>query len=107
VDAKVIDMGAYDLMLGMDWHELYRPMVCDWLEKWIEFQMNSKTVRLQGIVSTQPKIIQEVSVEQVLKWGKGNYLWAAVLLEPTDKSSTLTDQYLVNGVPDTIKELIV
>jgi hypothetical protein len=33
----VIDMGAYDLVLGMDWLELYRPMVCDWLEKWIEF----------------------------------------------------------------------
>jgi hypothetical protein len=29
----VIDMGSYDLVLGMDWLELYRPMVCDWLEK--------------------------------------------------------------------------
>jgi hypothetical protein len=87
----VIDMGAYDLVLGMDWLELYRPMVCDWLEKWIEFQMNSKTVRLQGIVSAQPKIIQEVSLEQVLKWEKGNDLWATVLLEPTNKSSTLID----------------
>jgi hypothetical protein len=91
MDVMVIDMGAYDLVLGMDWLELYRPMVCDWLEKWIEFQMNSKTVRLQGIVSAQPKIIQEVSLGQVLKWEKGNDLWATVLLEPTNKSSTLID----------------
>jgi hypothetical protein len=55
MDAKVIDTGAYDLVLGMDWLELYGPMVCAWLEKWIEFQMNYKTVRLQGIVSAQPK----------------------------------------------------
>jgi hypothetical protein len=53
--------------------------------------MNSKTVRLQGTVSAQPKIIQEVSLEQVLKWEKGNDLWATVLLEPTNKSSTLID----------------
>jgi hypothetical protein len=43
-------------------------------------------------------------VEQVLKWEKDNDLCVAVLLEPTDKSSTLTDQYLLSGVPDTIKE---
>jgi hypothetical protein len=29
VDAKVIDMGAYNLVLGMDWLEKFRPMVCD------------------------------------------------------------------------------
>jgi predicted aspartyl protease len=29
VDAKVIEMGAYDLILGMDWLEMYKPMVCD------------------------------------------------------------------------------
>jgi predicted aspartyl protease len=29
VDAKVIEMGAYDLVLGIDWLELYRPIMCD------------------------------------------------------------------------------
>jgi hypothetical protein len=33
-------------------------------------------------------------------------LWAAVLLEPTTKSYTLDDQYLVNGIPAQIKDLI-
>jgi hypothetical protein len=29
VDAKIIDMGAYDLVLGIDWLEQFRPMTCD------------------------------------------------------------------------------
>jgi predicted aspartyl protease len=37
VDAKLIDIGAYDLVLGMDWMERFSPMTCDWLAKWIEF----------------------------------------------------------------------
>jgi hypothetical protein len=45
-------------------------------------------------------------VEQVMKWGRGNYLWVVVLLEPSTKSSTLTDHYLLNGVPTKIKDLI-
>jgi hypothetical protein len=47
-DVKAIAMGAYDLVLGMDWFD--RPMTCDWLEKWIEFEHQGKWVRLQGIV---------------------------------------------------------
>jgi hypothetical protein len=50
VNAKVLAMGAYDLVLGMDWLEKFRPMTCDRLEKWIEFSYNNTLVRLQGIV---------------------------------------------------------
>jgi hypothetical protein len=53
MDANVLDMGAYDLVLGMDWLEQVRPMVCDWLHKWIEFTYNDATVRLQGILPYQ------------------------------------------------------
>jgi hypothetical protein len=37
-DAKIIDTGAYDLVLGTDWLEQFSPMTCDWLAKWIEFK---------------------------------------------------------------------
>jgi hypothetical protein len=37
VAAKILDMGAYDLVLEIDWLEKFSPMTCDWLEKWIEF----------------------------------------------------------------------
>jgi predicted aspartyl protease len=29
VDAKILDLAAYDLILGMDWLEQHRPMTCD------------------------------------------------------------------------------
>jgi hypothetical protein len=46
MDAKVLDMGAYDLVLGMNWLKQFRPMVCDWLDKWIKFQYQDTIVRL-------------------------------------------------------------
>jgi hypothetical protein len=38
------------------------------------------------------------SAEQVLKWDKGNELWATVLIEPSTKSSPLLDSYIHNGI---------
>jgi hypothetical protein len=106
VNAKVLDMGAYDLVLGMDWLEQFSPMVCDWLGKWIEFPYEGSTVRLQGILHTTSSELQEISVEQIVKWDKGNEFWATVLVEPATKSMTLLDDYLLKGIPSTIKDLI-
>jgi hypothetical protein len=71
MDAKIIDMGAYDLVLGMDWLEQFSPMTCNWLDKWIEFMYNQNLVRLQGMVASPiPQWLPEVSAEQVIKWDK-------------------------------------
>lgn len=45
-NARVIELAAYDLILGMDWLEQFSPMTCDWLAKWIEFKHNGQMVRL-------------------------------------------------------------
>jgi hypothetical protein len=42
VNAKIIDMGAYDLDLGMDWLEKIRPMTCDWLQKILSLSIKTK-----------------------------------------------------------------
>jgi hypothetical protein len=47
--------------------------------------VNDSTVRLQGITSSPNKEIKEVVVEQVIKWDRGNDLWAVVLVEPAEK----------------------
>jgi hypothetical protein len=52
VDARVLGMTAYDLILGMDWLEQHGPMTCDWLMKWVEFDYQGSIVRLQGILPT-------------------------------------------------------
>jgi hypothetical protein len=36
-DARVLDIGAYDMILGMDWLEMHSPMQCDWARKTIGF----------------------------------------------------------------------
>jgi hypothetical protein len=82
-------------------------MNCAWLEKWIEFNYNNQLIRLQGIVHSEPCELLEGSAEQVLKWDKGNELWATVLIEPSTKSSPLLDSYIHNGIPDQIKDLIL
>jgi hypothetical protein len=46
--------------------------------------VNDSTVRLQGITSSPNKEIKVV-VEQVIKWDRGNDLWAVVLVEPAEK----------------------
>jgi hypothetical protein len=45
-------------------------------------------------------------MEQLLKWDKGNDLWATVLIEPTPQPSALTEQYIINGVSSQIVDLI-
>jgi hypothetical protein len=62
---------------------------------------------LQGIVHSEPCELLKVSAEQVLKWDKGNELWAIVLIESSTKSSPLLNNYIHNGIPDQIKDLIL
>jgi predicted aspartyl protease len=35
VNARVLNLAAYDLILGMDWLEQHNHMTCDWLKKLI------------------------------------------------------------------------
>jgi hypothetical protein len=50
--------------------------------------------------------LQEIPVEQVMKWDKGNELWATMLVELADKSSSLMDSYFSKGIPQQVKDLI-
>lgn len=69
--AKVVELGGYDIILGIDWLEQWGPMTCHWKKKWIEFQFQEKMVRLQGIQTTQQSELKEMSVDQVVKCYKG------------------------------------
>jgi hypothetical protein len=56
--------------LGMGWLEKFRPMTCDWLERWIEFEYKNANTRPQGILSSNQQELQEVSAEQVFFLGR-------------------------------------
>jgi hypothetical protein len=81
-------------------------MTFDWLEKWLEFKHKGKLIRLQGILPTESKELQEIFVEQLVKWDKGNELWVVVLLEPSSKPDSLIDSYMMKGIPVQVKSLI-
>jgi hypothetical protein len=51
-DFKILPLRGYDLILGMDWLEIYiySTMSVHWADKWMEFEHNESTVHLQGVV---------------------------------------------------------
>ncbi|KAK3146065.1 hypothetical protein QOZ80_3BG0261070 [Eleusine coracana subsp. coracana] len=80
-DMKVVPLGSYDAILGMDWLEKCGLMNCQFTEKWVEFHHEGKQVRLQGIVDQPADSITEAPLDQILKWDKGNDIWATILLQ--------------------------
>lgn len=49
---RLLPLGAYNVILEMDWLERFSPMRVDWVHKWLEFQLNDSMVRLQGTLSS-------------------------------------------------------
>uniref|UniRef100_A0A0A9AXC3 Uncharacterized protein n=1 Tax=Arundo donax TaxID=35708 RepID=A0A0A9AXC3_ARUDO len=81
-DMKVLELGAYDAILGMDWLKPRSPMNCHWEQKTIEFEEQGKRVKLQGVTSdTKRQQVTEMSAEQLLKWSRGNDVWSMVMVE--------------------------
>ena len=52
-DLRVLPLGCYDMIVGLDWLEQCRPMWVDWVNKTLKFQHNGKEVLLTGI---QPRL---------------------------------------------------
>jgi hypothetical protein len=82
---RVLPIGGYDGVLGMDWLELHNPMVCDWVGKKLAFEEAQKCVTLQGMLPEDPIAMSAISAEQLLKWEKGNDIWAVALLHAVDQ----------------------
>jgi len=45
---KVLSLGSYDMIIGMDWLEAFSPMKVQWLQKWICIPYGSIQVLLRG-----------------------------------------------------------
>lgn len=50
---RLLQLGSYDVILGMDWLEQFSPMRIDWAKKWLEFHYQQQLIRLKGL---QPKL---------------------------------------------------
>jgi hypothetical protein len=98
-DVRILELAAYNLILGMDWLELYNPMTCDWLHKWIQFDYNGTRITLRGILRAVTSTIQEILAEQMHKLAKGNDIWALVAVTSMIEDESKQEQYLIKGIP--------
>jgi hypothetical protein len=96
-DMRILDLGAYDAVLGIDWLKGCGKMTVDWTLKSMEFVQQGKPVALQGMLNTQKQILQELSSIQLQKLLAGNDVWAMAIL---DHVPTTGEQSTVQMAPD-------
>ena len=101
---RVLDLDAYDAILGYAWLQSNSPMVCDWEARTIEFEQGSKKIKLQG-VPTPPPTLNSVTLDTFCKWVQGNEVWAIALVEPVTTKHSLPPPTSVDQVLDTYADV--
>lgn len=87
-DMRILELGAYDAILGMDWLKQHSPMVTDWVNHCLAFQHKDKFVKLQGVAAPQDTTVREMPIEQLVKWYKGNEVWAVAIVQTNTEVKT-------------------
>ena len=54
-DFRVLSLGNFDAILGMDWLEAYSPMQVHWALKWLAILYDGKAQVLQGLLPDEPE----------------------------------------------------
>ncbi|RLN13363.1 hypothetical protein C2845_PM09G08930 [Panicum miliaceum] len=95
-DMQVLELGAYDAILGYDWLKLHSPMTCNWDEYSVQFQERGKQIKLQGI---QPSAltVSQLTVDNLVRLHKGNDVWALAMVnfvEPVNSDPSEVDTLL-------------
>jgi hypothetical protein len=95
---RVLELGGYDAVLGMDWLKSHSPMTVDWVGKTMTIPHHGAEAHLVGIQSTEAALLtlNSITIEQVRKAYAGNDIWAIAVIEmgsdsvsaPTDVSIT-------------------
>lgn len=80
-DMHVLDFGAYDVVLGMDWPQPFNPMNCHWLNKTLSFDYKGKHICIQGAQAKRQASLPELSSEQLHKWCMSNKILLVAVLE--------------------------
>jgi hypothetical protein len=94
----VLQLGAYDAILGYDWLKAHSPVVCHWELKTVEFQEGEQHVHLQGMQQEQGSF-DALSPEQFVKWFKGNDIWAIAVVHQANAVDT-------DSVPEQISQVL-
>jgi hypothetical protein len=101
--SKILPLGCYDAILGMEWLETFSPMQIQWKQKWLSFNAQGHQVKLQGI-SDNVHSCPEVILNQLTAMEKDESVWGIVQVysvqpetpaqpEIPPAITTLIDQY--------------
>jgi hypothetical protein len=71
-DIKVLPLGGYDEILGVDRLNQWGDVRCNWATKTLKFDKAGHEVVLKGMHSKPLGPLQEMLVKQLLKLAKGN-----------------------------------
>jgi hypothetical protein len=80
---RVLELGGYDAVLGMDWLKSYSPMTVDWIGKSLKIPHNGSEAQLIGIQSsdTSAATLNSITLDQVRKAYAGNDIWAIAVVD--------------------------
>ncbi|KAM3412202.1 hypothetical protein ACQJBY_003713 [Aegilops geniculata] len=79
----MLQLGAYDAVLGMDWLKSHSPKTCNWEGKSLQFAHGHTIISLQGVQPVSTMQLQAMSIEQLDKALHGNDIWAMAVVDPS------------------------
>lgn len=80
-DLRILSLGCYDMIVGMDWLQCCGPMWVDWEQKILQFEKDGRTVILQGVQS-KPQPIPQISMAQLQELVDDHAVACVVTLYP-------------------------
>jgi hypothetical protein len=86
---RILDIGAYDAILGKDWLDKCGSMLCHWSQNILQFVHNGEQVTLRGLFPTPQMELTEISVTDLQDMVNANEIWAMALLDQTTASTTV------------------
>lgn len=80
-DLKVLSLSTYDIILGMDWLQLFSPMKVDWRQQWLAIPYQGTTVYLHGVSAPDQENTDELVVQLLVLSSTQNDSPLAILPE--------------------------
>lgn len=78
---RVLDLGVYDAVLGVDWLAVHSPMQCDWSLKTMNYQRHGCTIQLTGVRTEETAAVSVMDAATLWQMQEANEIWGAALLE--------------------------
>jgi hypothetical protein len=101
----ILPLGAYDAILGVDWLKKHGPIKGDWELKTIRVTNMGKRVTLQGVQQANSVTVRELPVEQLMKWTKGNEVWAMAVVHPEQAEQSAIVPPAIQSVLDNFSDV--